>query len=77
MVEHTKIIDALAAADRDGAAAAMARHIARGTDAAVSAMFSPSAGLGAAAAARAAAAAAASQPHRAVKIDALRLTDRK
>jgi DNA-binding GntR family transcriptional regulator len=38
-VEHTAIIDRLYAGDGDGAALAMARHIDRGTDRAVSALF--------------------------------------
>lgn len=39
-VEHTAIIDALLAGDGDAAAAAMARHIERGTERAVNALFS-------------------------------------
>ena len=40
IVEHTQILDALLAHDATGAADAMVRHIRRGTDAAVSALFS-------------------------------------
>jgi DNA-binding GntR family transcriptional regulator len=42
LVEHLKIIDALRSRDADGAAEAMARHITRGTEAAVTALFSSS-----------------------------------
>ncbi len=42
LVEHLRIIDRLAARDAEGAAEAMERHIARGTEAAVTALFSTS-----------------------------------
>src|SRR6185503_17779954 len=40
LVEHLRVIDRLLARDADGAAEAMARHITRGTEAAVTALFS-------------------------------------
>jgi DNA-binding GntR family transcriptional regulator len=40
LVEHLKVIDRLLARDADGAADAMSRHIIRGTEAAVTALFS-------------------------------------
>jgi DNA-binding GntR family transcriptional regulator len=46
MAEHTKIIDALLEGSREAAAEAMINHIARGTEAAVSAMFPSSAPAG-------------------------------
>ena len=42
LVEHLRIIDRLLARDADGAAEAMNRHITRGTEAAVTALFSTS-----------------------------------
>jgi DNA-binding GntR family transcriptional regulator len=40
LVEHMRVIDRLIARDGDGAADAMTRHISRGTEAAVTALFS-------------------------------------